>query len=199
MTREERLKKIARDLFDISEVDKHNKKEREELKQEFLRLLEHDFKGRDHVLPVKTIEVPQGFWTATSMTKEEFVQSRFPGWNVEHVEKNVSTGITVFVLKQNPHYIAGVVEIQTDNGLVKVSKEVAEYTPEIDWDTLRNERYDLFERLAKPVISLELDEDELGLIAVEQPEELATLQRHMKVKEPSLKVQPRKVKNDSSK
>lgn len=199
MTREERLQQIAMDLFDISEEEKTNKKQRSELKEEFFRLLEYDFKGRDHILPVKTIEVPDSFWQSTKMTKDEFARSRFPGWNVEHVEKDITTGMTVFVLKRDPHYIPGIVEISNeyDDGdtTIKVSKEVAEYTPEVDWTTLQQERPDLFERLSKPVITLELDDNELEKIANEQPYELATLERHMIVREPALKVQPRRVKS----
>lgn len=195
MTREERLQEIARDLYNSSMSDKAHKKTREELKDEFFRLLEYDFKGRDHILPVKTIEVPDEFWEKTQMTKDEFVQSRFPGWDVEHCEKNTALGQTVFVLKQNPHFIPGTVEVESKQGLVRVSKEVAEYTPEIDWETLQKERPDLFEKLADTKVVLVLDEYELEKLSVEAPEELATLQRHMRVKEPSLKVQPRMVKN----
>lgn len=129
------------------------------------------------------------------MSKEEFVRTRFPGWNVEHCEKNVSTGKTVFVLKQDPQFIPGVVDVNTDDGLVRVSKEVAEYTPQMDWETLAAERPDLFDKLSKTRVVLDLDEDALEKLAAENPEELATLQRHMIVKEPALKVQPRKVKD----
>jgi hypothetical protein len=195
MTREERLQQIAKELFHSSQNDKMFKTNRDALKEEFFRLMEYDFKGRDYILPVKTIEVPDSFWNATKMTKEEFVTSRFPGWNVEHCEYNTALGKTVFVLKQNPHYIAGVVEVDVDGGTVRVAKEVAEYTPEIDWATLAQERPDLFDRLAKPVTVLEIDEDEFEKLSEMEPEELATLQRHMRVKEPSLKVHPRLVKN----
>lgn len=194
MTREQRLQKIARDLFDISEEEKQSKKNRSDLREELFRLLEYEFQGRDHILPIKTVEVPETFWEATGMSKSEFVQTRFPGWNVEHVEKNIITKQTVFVLKRDPRYLPGVVELE-DDPLIKVSKEVAEYTPEIDWTTLQQERPDLFEKLAKPKVVLELDDDALEKIANTEPEELATLERHMIVKEPSLKVQPRRLKS----
>lgn len=195
MTREERLKQIAKELFDSSQNDKMFKTNREALKEEFMRLMESGFKGRAHILPVKTIEVPESFWKTTKMTKDEFVTTRFPGWKVEHCEYNTATKMTVFVLKQNPYYIPGVVEIEVEGGTVRVAKEVAEYTPEIDWQTLAQERPDLFERLAKPVTTLEIDENELEKLSELEPEELATLQRHMRVKEPALKVHPRMVKN----
>jgi len=194
MTREERLKWLAERLYEEQQSEKEHKTNREGFKKEFMRLIEDGFDGRDHILPVKTIEVPADFWKKTGMTKAEFIESRFPGWDVEHVEKDISTSNTVFVLKRNPHYLSGTIEVETDDGILKVSKEVAEYTPEMDWNTLREERPDLYKRLANPVITLELDEEMLEYIASEEPEELAVLQRHMKVKEPSLKVQPRMTK-----
>jgi len=195
MTREERLQKIAQDLYEISVDDKRNKSTRDDLKDEFFRLLDYEYKGRAHILPVKTIEVPDTFWHSTQMTYDEFVRSRFPGWNVEHVEKSISTNRTVFVLKRDPQYVPGLVEVQDDEGTIKVAKEVAEYTPEIDWTTLQQERPDLFEKLSRPRVIMELDDDAFEKLAMEEPEELATLERHMVVRPPALKVQPRRMKN----
>lgn len=195
MKREERLQYLAKQLYSHSQTEKELKKSREELREEFFRLLDDGLSGREHVLPVKTIEVPDAFWATTGMTKEQFVDSRFPGWKIEHCEKNITTNQTVFVLKRDPSYVPGMVDATFGDTHIRVSKEIAEYTPEIDWTTLQAERPDLFEKLAKTKVVLELDDDELERLAVENPEELATLQRHMKVREPSIKVQPRKLKD----
>lgn len=197
MTREERLQQIARELFDTTQQNKKGEKNRDELKSEFFRLIDAGYQGRDHIVPVKTIEVPDTFWEATKMTKEEFVESRFPGWEVEHVEKNISLNHTVIVLKKDKSYIPAVVEVEDEDGKkITVAKEIAEYTPEIDWDTLNEERPDLFEQLAHFKTVVELDDDALERIAMETPEELATLERHMKVKPPALKVTSRRQKDD---
>lgn len=197
MTREERLQQIALDLFDISDESKKAEKNRELLKSEFFRLLDLGYKGRANILPVKTIEVPDEFWIKTGMSKEEFVETRFPGWKVEHVEKNISKDQTVFVLKQDATYLPAVVEVESVDGQkIKVAKEVAEYTPNIDWDTLNAERPDLFEKLAHFKTVVELDDAALERIALETPEELATLERHMIVKKPALKVTSRRMKDD---
>jgi hypothetical protein len=198
MTREERLQQIARELFEVNEGNKEGKQNREKLISEFYRLLDAGFKGRDHILPVKTIEVPDAFWNSTQMSKDEFVESRFPGWNVEHVEKNITTGKTVLILKRDPSYLGSVVEVETEDGNVKVAKEIAEFTPEIDWDTLNAERPDLFEKLAIYKTVVELNDAALERIAMETPEELAVLERHMRVKKPTLKVTSRRLKDGKS-
>jgi hypothetical protein len=200
MTREERLQKIALDLAEISEENKQNKKEREGLMSDFFRLLDAGYKGREYLLPIKTIEVPDTFWTTTGMSKEEFIDTRFPGWKVQHVEKNIATNQTVFILKKDVSYLSAVVEVEHEDGQkIKVAKEVAEYTPEIDWETLNAERPDLFEKLAHFKTVVELDDAALERIAMETPEELATLERHMVVKTPALKVTSRRVKDDTKK
>lgn len=196
MTREERLHQIAQDLYDISRENKQAEKDREVLKSEFFRLIDKGLTGRSNLMPVKTIEVPDSFWIATGMSKEEFVQTRFPGWKVEHIEKNISLNNTVIVLKKNASYIPAVVEVEHPEGKIKVAKEVAEYTPQIDWKTLNAERPDLFEKLANFKTVVELNDEALERIAMESPEELATLERHMVVKEPSLRVSSRRLNDE---
>jgi hypothetical protein len=195
MTSEERLAYLARQLYDHSQEDKLLKQTRGEDKEKFFELLEDKLRGKDHLLPVRTIEVPEEFFTRTGMSKEDFVQTRFPGWNIEHCEKNTVTGQTVFVFKRDPRYVPDVVELEDGDHLIRVQKEIAEYTPEIDWETLKLEDLDLHNRLAKPVTTYEVDGDELEAIMRESPEELAVLQRHMSVKEPARKVVARRVKN----
>jgi hypothetical protein len=194
---QEYLQKIARDFYDVNEEEKDAKKRREELKKEFFRLANQRYKGREYILPVKTVEVPAEFWVSTGMSKDSFVKSRYPGWTVEHVEKNISTGRTTFVLKKNPEFLGTVVDIPCDDDhVIRVAKEISEYTPEVDWETLKKERPDLFERLAKPVEAYELDDNELERLTVESPEDLATLERHLTVKAPVQKATARMVKSD---
>src|SRR4051812_39878863 len=106
MTREERLRQIARELYDAKIEERQAGDQVKELRDEFFRLHDDAFRGKDHMLPVKTIEVPDEFFVSTQMTQDEFVRSRFPGWEVEHVEYNTSKARRVFVLKRDPRYIA---------------------------------------------------------------------------------------------
>lgn len=196
MRREEYLQEIAKGLFEASEDEKEAKKRREYLRDEFFRLAEAEFHGKDHILPVKTIEVPDEFFARTGLTKDEFVKSRFPGWKVEHCEKNVAMSHTVFVFKKDPSYIPTVVDVEVDDQSIRVAKEIAEFTPEIDWDTLRKERPDLFKKLARRKVVYELNDQELENLTVETPEDLATLERHLKVKEPVRKATAKRLKNE---
>lgn len=197
MNSEEYAKNLARELMWATEEQDQSKKHREEIRDEFLRVVNEEFKGKDHMLPVKTIEVPDTFFETTNMTEEDFAASRFPGWNVEHVEKNIAKGYTVFVLKRDSSYLPKVIETDDgENSVIRASKEVAEYVPEIDWETLTAERPDLVEKIGKKKLIYELDEQGLESLSVEDPEELATLERHMKVRSPSIKTRARRLKRE---
>lgn len=196
MTRQERLQQIARELYEAKLEEKQAGDTTKELRNEFFRLYDEEFRSKDYLLPVRTIEVPNEFFHSTGMSQDDFVSSRFPGWDVEHVEYNTALGKRVFVLKRDPAYIPGVIEIDDDDKKLRVSKEVSEYTPEMDWSTLRQERPDLFEKLAQPITSYEIDEEAFERILYETPEELSTLQRHMSVKKPILRATARRVKDD---
>jgi len=196
MKREEKLRQVAYKFYKAAQEEKRVKAEREELRSDLFRLLDYDFKGKDHLLPVRTFEVPEQFFRDTGLSYDEFVKTRSPGWKVEHVEKNVTTDLTTFVLKKDPNYVNRIIEVDADEGKIQVSKEISEYPPEIDWETLVVERPDLYEKLAKEVVVIQLNDEELEKLFEEQPEELAVLQRHMVVKQPVIRIVPRKVKDD---
>jgi len=195
MQRQDRLREIGRQFYAAKEKEKISSTEVKELREEFFRLYNEEFKHKDHLLPVKTVEVPDEFWTSTGMNKDEFVESRFPGWLVEHVERNVSTNNTTFVLRKDPKYIAGTIDIDDTDKTIRISKEVSEYTPEIDWKTLKEERPDLFDKLAQPITSYEIDEGAWDSMVSETPEELATIQRHMNVRSPVLRATAKRIKD----
>ena len=135
------------------------------------------------------------------MTMDEFVESRFPGWIVEHVEKDIRTGDTVLIVKKDPNYMPLVIDTEYAPDFfhepkpVRVSKLVNEYSPEVDWETLTAEFPDLAEQLGKAVtrVEIELDEDVLERMVEEEPDILAKLQRHLKTKKPVLKMTAREV------
>jgi len=195
VTRQERLEWLARRLYRINQLRGGVEDRRDETRKEFFRLVTDNFRKKEHLLPVRTIEVPDGFFDKTGMTRFDFVMTRFPGWMVEHCERNTATGITVFVLKKDPHYMPDTIDVEDDEGTIRVAKEVSEATPEIDWDSLQKERPDLYEKLAREKVVLEVNDEALEKMVTEEPEDMAVLQRHLKVKEPSLKVRARRLKD----
>lgn len=191
MEPQEYLNKIAREFYHSIAEEKDAKEKRSELRDEFIRLADDQYSSRDHLLPVQTIEVDNSFFQKTGLTQDEFVSTRFPGWKVEHVEFNSATQKRTFVLKRDPHFLNQVVVVEEGDDKIYVSKEVSEYTPEVDWDTLRLERPDLFERLVKPKVVFELNEDALEQMMDETPEDAAALKRHLKVKPPTIRATAR--------
>lgn len=190
MTREERQQQIAKELYQAREQERKIKSRVDELKDEFFKLAEDEYAHKDHMLPVRTIEIPDNFFIRTGMTHQEFVETRYPGWNIEHVEN--TSGMVVFILKRDPSLMP--VTVSVDG--VSVTKTPIEYTPEIDWDTLMRERYDLYKQIAKVTMKIEVDETRFEKLIEENPMEMNTIARHMKVKKPSLKVTAKKVKDD---
>lgn len=190
----EELELVAQKLVQISEAEKECKENRAFLKQEFLDLIDEDNKGQDHLLPVITIEIPADFLTKVGLTEKEFLLSRFPAWDVEHSE--MGEDVEVFILKKKPRYLPRVVEKDNLFNTIKVSKDVAEYNPEIDWDTLGKEFPNLVEAISVPVVTRELEEKKFEEELERNPELLSTLQRHMKVKQPVIRVTPRRIKKD---
>lgn len=196
MTREEKLRDVARALYEVAEQEKAVKKQREQLKQDLYRLIDYDFRGKDYLLPIRTVEVPNSFFSNTGMSYDSFVKSRMPGWTIEHVEKNTQTEITTFVFKKDPSYVSRVVEVDTDKGKIVVSKEVSEFEPGIDWETLALDDLDLYNKLAKEVYSVEMNEDAFQELMETEPEFLGVLQRHMVVRQPTIRAVPRLKKDE---
>lgn len=194
MNTEERLEYLARQLVEIAEREKQIKAEKEEAREAFFNLVARKSDSHSPVEAIRTIEVPLSYFETTGQTKEEFVASRFPGWITEHVERTITKPTVVFVLKRDPAYQTGSIEVDG----VRVSKVVSEYTPEVDWETLEKEDPMLFKKLAAPQIEYVLNEDALEKMMYETPEDLAVLQRHMKARKPSLKITTRKVKDEGS-
>jgi hypothetical protein len=195
MTREEQLQQIAKDLYEAKIDEKEASEGTRELRNKFFRLCEEGFRGKDHLLPVKTIEVPDSFFDATGYDKEEFPKSRFPGWDVYHQEYDAALEQTIYILRRNPSFIPGVVEVRDEKGLIRVSKEISEYTPEIDWDSLRAERPDLYKQIVKRRIEYDVNEDAFQKMVEEDPESLAVIFRHQKVREPTIRATARRVKD----
>jgi hypothetical protein len=195
MKRQERLEHLAKEIFLAKEKEKIYKEAITDLRDKFFDLLEDDIRGKSHLLPVQTIEVPKEFFDSSGLSERDFIGSRFPGWDVEHVETNIATGMHTFVLKKNPRYIPGVVEVDLDGKKLRVSKEIAEFEPDIDWTTLEREDPELYEELIEWESTPVLNEEALERMIEEKPEVLEKLRRHMHVKSPSLRATAREIKS----
>lgn len=195
MNRQERLEHLAKEIFLAKEKEKTYKEALEDLRDKFFDLLEDDVRGKSHLLPVQTIEVPKEFFYRTGMSEQDFIKSRFPGWDVEHVEANIATSIHTFVLKKNPRFIPGVIELDLDGRKLRVSKEIAEFEPDIDWKTLEAEDPELCDELIIWEKVPVLNDDALERMIEDKPEVLEKLRRHMKVKSPSLRATAREIKS----
>lgn len=192
MTRQERLVHLARMLDSISRDDKARRQNRETLKSEFFQLLEEERKEKPELLPVITAEVPLEFFECTGISYDEFIETRYPGWIIEHLERNITTDNVVFVLRRDPMYVTDKVVI--DN--IQVSKVVAEYTPEIDWESLEKENPELLERISRTEVIRKIDDDKMQEMMEHSPADLAILRRHTKVRKPSLKVTTSELANN---
>jgi len=188
------MRHIAYELYVTAELERETKKQKDELRDELFRLAKREYDHKDYLLPVKTIEVPKRFWDLTGMSMDEFTQSRFPGWNVEHVEKNITTGDVVFVLKKDADYMPTVLDFD-DN--VRVAKSITEYSPEIDDKTLYAEFPEIARKILKPVETFELDDSALEQLVHDEPDILAKLQRHLRSKKPSLRATAQRLKDGS--
>lgn len=189
-----KMEELAERIYADSKLEKYYKEEREQAKEKLFQLIEDDFTHNDHLLPHRQLEIPDSFWEKTKYTEGEFFGSRFPGWKLNNKTVTDSSS-SIYELVRDPGYMAYSVEINTDDGPFKVSKEISEYTPSFDWESLRDELPNLFDKLVKRIETFEINEDELDRLIQIEPEVLSQLQRHMKVRQPALKVSSRKIKD----
>ena len=131
--------------------------------------------GREHLLPTTTITIPATFWITTEFVSvHDFVDSRFPTWELIASHEDPVFNDTTLVLRKLPEYMPFTYE----DDEVKVSKVSVEPTPEIDQESLQAEDPNLYRRLFKPVVVVELDEKALSDAIEEDPKVPSILMRH---------------------
>lgn len=168
------IKEIVAELHEVTEEEKTIKKRKEELRAQLFQYA--DAEQSEFLLPTTTIEVPRSFWVATDISPEEFLASRFPTWDLIDRSYDIPRHVDIFILRKKKEYMPW----KYEDGDFSVSKTPIESTPEIDWDTFKAERPDLYERLGKEVVSIEIDEDELFNVLQEDPSVYEVLRRHSK-------------------
>jgi hypothetical protein len=168
------LSTIVAELKRLTDSEKQLKNEKEKLRTEVFAHVEENYEDRDDLLPITTISVPLEFWRSTGMTETEFLQSRFPTWDLVHGEYDDFRKTTTFVLRKKPIHMP----FQFVDDTYKLSKTSTEPTPEIDWETLQKERADIFEKITTPRTVFDLDAEKLSRAIEEDPEIVSFLTRH---------------------
>lgn len=179
--RQHRLSKLLKAL------DEMKKKVRAEFFQEA-----NEFYQKEHWhLPTTTWLVPWDFFDKTGMSREEFVKTRFPSWNVIS-SKEDDEGV-VYVLRKKAQFMPW--SYQSDE--LEITRSVSEMTPEVDWDSMKKVEPELFEKFAKEVMSYELDADAFNEYQNQNPQfsGMDFLTRYTKHKAPTLRVLSKVVEN----
>lgn len=167
----------AKALMEIRQEIKILKEEEDALRGSIVEEAQAEWEGREHLLPTTTITIPRIFWETIPKkfsTLDDFLESRFPTWDLIHLEEDNVNGSATFILRKRPEFMAFAYE---DN-FVKVSKVSVEPTPEIDQETLKAEKPELYDKLYKPVTVMELDEQALSDAIEEDAEVPSILMRH---------------------
>jgi hypothetical protein len=192
VSNEEQMRELASSLYEISRREKELKVEKERLRQQLFEAMAKDYERNPHLLPTRSIDIPNSFWDRTTLNEDEFFASRFPGWIVDDVTEVDDT--KTYQLRRTPSHMPYSVEIEHGGEDIRVAKEINEYTPTMDWESLHDELPELFRQLAKPVEVFEINEDELERLVQIEPDVLSRLQRHMIVREPVSKMTTRNLK-----
>lgn len=172
----------------LKQLDTVKKKIRAELFQE----ADEHFAEKHWLLPMTTWLVPWEFFERTGMSREDFVKTRFPQWNVESSREDPE-GI-VYVLKKKKEYMPW----SYSDDEYEISRSVAEITPEIDWESMEKVEPEFFAMFAKPVQTYELDVAAFNQYMNKHPEfsGASFLTRYSTHKMPTLRVLSKVVKKD---
>jgi hypothetical protein len=142
---------------------------------------------------VQSVEVPQQFFKVTQISHEDFVSTRFPGWDLTKKMEDDPNKV-IFILRKQPALMSKIIEMDD----AQLTKIVAEYTPEVDWETLEKEDPDLYNRISQKVETTEINEAALERESQENPEVFSILRRHMRVRTPSVKYLLKRKKENGS-
>lgn len=179
------LDEILAELNEVNKLEKELKVQKETLRKQLFEIAADSYKGKEYLLPITTVTIPKEFWYTTGLPPDEFLLTRYPTWDLTHTEDDPMLQATTFVLRKKPEYMP----FSFDGESLKVSKQSTEPTPEIDWETLEAEQPQIFEKVAKKVVHLELNEDAIPELQKEYSDFTSILQRHVKVtREPQQRV-----------
>ena len=182
MDRDKTYERLGNKWIKLTSQEAKVKETKEKLRAELSGVIKEEFAEKDYLLPIITETIPNSFFEATGISYDEFLGTRYPGW--ELISEIDMENEVVFILKKRPEFMGKVIELGKD---VQLTKTVVEYSPEIDWKTLEKEFPELADRISKIVETKVVDEEALELETEENPEIFSILRRHMRVKPPTNK------------
>lgn len=184
------LAEVTTELAAVDRKLKATEKTRETLRAEFFFCATEQIKMEP--LAKRVLTLPKAFFHLTKMGFEDFVTSRYPTWRLENYESLPGTDTFTLIIEEDPEYVP--YEYINDRTREVVSRQVASSSPQIDTETLKMERPDLWEKIMKPVITYEVNDEALTTAVVEDPSIVAVLQRHYCYpRKPSKKLGPIRV------
>jgi len=170
------LDTLASDLYEVSQEIANLEDQRYQLRKQLFEIATEENDKPFYSLPTKSVELPDGFLKKVGLTKDEFFDSRYPGWKIIAEEKNV------YIIKKLPEFLP--FEYVDPESRIKVAKQIQESTPEVDWETLEKDDPELYKELGMIVSHLELNEAKYYELSQKDPEVISILQRHLKMKKP---------------
>jgi hypothetical protein len=186
------LPELSRAIAAIKEEEDELKARREKARIQFFSLITTGIE--EWQLRTTSITVPEEFWDIVD--REEFFETRFPQWDIISETRDEAQLTDTFILREKPEYVGDSFEVDHDGTRYKISKQIDAGTPAVDWASLRAEYPEIFRRLAKRVVKYEINEDAWGDLQEEYPEFTTIIQRHTRVKPPTVKLFPRKLKSE---
>jgi len=170
------LTSVVHDLAALTAEEKELKIKKDDLRRQLFTYGAKDYEGKEHLLPTTTITVPIEFFFSTGLDEEAFLNRSFPTWEVIGREKNNAHSSVTYVLRKKPVYMP----FSYEDDDFKLSKTTTEPTPEIDLETLKAERSELYEAITSKEVRVILDGDKLQVAIEEDQEVISILMRHTK-------------------
>ena len=176
-----RLTKLLKTLEDL----------KKKIRSEFFTEADLHYEQQHYLLPVTTVFVPWEFFEKTDISREEFVKTRFPSWNVTHANEQ-DDGI-IYSLKKKKEFMPW--SYQSDE--FELTRSVAELTPDIDWESMKKVDPEFFNKFHKEIVSYELDADAFNKEIQDNPQFPAVdfLMRYTVHKNPTLRVLSKVIKD----
>jgi hypothetical protein len=177
------LTELAKEHEELVNKIKKLEDRKKELREQIFLLADNSYEGKEYLLPTTSISVASDFLDKFfNGNVGEFVRSRFPAWNL--LTTSVGSEGLILVLRKRPEFMP----FSFEDEEVKLSRSPAESTPSIDWDIMKEYDAPLFGRVAKSVLTYELNEDELQKVISEDAGTIERLKYYLKAKQPTLRV-----------
>jgi hypothetical protein len=179
------LTELGVEIADLNAEIKRLETQKDEKRKEFFAAANESYVDKEYLLPTTTLSVPLGIFIY--IVETEFLKTRFPSWEV--IAQEDKPFQRDYVLRKRPEYMP--FSYQDED--VSISRSPSEGTPVVDWDHLKEYAPNIFEKLAKPVLSYELNEEALGELFNESPTIATVVTKYFTVhKAPVLRVLAKK-------